>query len=79
MTDMLKSKKFVALVAGIVGLLLTTLLGKLGVSVPEERVTEFVALVAAYVLGQGIADMGKGRAEAEAAARPKINAGGGGI
>ncbi len=59
------SKKFAALVAG---LLATLLVSKLGL--PEEQAadlsTKLVALVASYMIGQGVADHGKEAAKIEA-------------
>jgi len=53
--ELLKSKKFIAMLVGV----LTVLLGKVGLDLDEETLTKIVGLVAAYVLGQGIADHGK--------------------
>tara|TARA_Y100001938_G_scaffold149022_1_gene234508 strand:- start:4895 stop:5083 length:189 start_codon:yes stop_codon:yes gene_type:complete len=56
--DMIKvlfsSKKFTAMVIGIVATFLSTRFG-----LPEEQVREIVALIIAYIIGQGVADMGK--------------------
>jgi hypothetical protein len=55
----LTSKKAVATLAGIV-----LVVGKsLGVSLPEDEVTKIIALLAAYIVGQGIADAGKSKAQ----------------
>jgi len=51
----LTSKKAVATIAGIV-----LVAGKsIGLDLPEDEVTKVVALIAAYVVGQGIADCTK--------------------
>ena len=52
--EVLKSKKFQAFLLGLVSVVCSKLLG-LG----EEETKMIVGLVAAYVLGQGIADNGK--------------------
>ena len=56
--DMIKvlfrSKKFTAMIIGIVATFLSTRF-----NLPEEQVREIVALVIAYIIGQGVADMGK--------------------
>jgi uncharacterized membrane protein (DUF441 family) len=51
---LLSSKKFTAMIIGIVATFLSTRFG-----LPEEQVREIVALVIAYIIGQGVADMGK--------------------
>lgn len=56
--DLFASKKFLVTLAGAV----VAALGKLGLAVPPELVADVVALVAAYVVGQGLADWGKSRA-----------------
>ena len=52
--EMLRSKKAVATISGIVVVLLTELLG-----VEGEIALAIAGLVATYVLGQGLADAGK--------------------
>ena len=56
--DMIKvlfsSKKFTAMIIGIIATFLSTRF-----NLPEEQVREIVALVIAYIIGQGLADMGK--------------------
>jgi hypothetical protein len=51
----LTSKKALALLAGAV----VWGLAKAGVLIPEESVLEILVLIAAYIVGQGIADNGK--------------------
>jgi hypothetical protein len=60
-----RSKKVTALLVGLV------LLGarRLGLDVSEDEVTQAVALIGAYLVGQGIADAGKERAIIEAASK----------
>ena len=48
------SKKFTAMIIGIIATFLSTRF-----NLPEEQVREIVALVIAYIIGQGVADMGK--------------------
>ena len=60
--SLFSSKKFVAMIAGV----LATLIGKIGFDVPTETINQVVALVGTYVVGQGVADHGKHR-PAEAA------------
>ncbi len=57
------SKKFVAMLAGLVA----TLVAKIGLESDEATVTQIVSLVAVYIGGQGLADMGKEKAKAESA------------
>ena len=63
MSDLLKSKKAIACLVGLVAVVLSMILGKLGVSIPEERIHEVLVLLASYILGQGLADVGKSKAE----------------
>lgn len=51
---LLSSKKFTAMIIGIVATFLSTRF-----NIPEEQIREIVALVIAYIIGQGVADMGK--------------------
>jgi hypothetical protein len=51
----LTSKKALALLAGAV----VWALAKAGVLIPEESVLEILLLIAAYIVGQGLADNGK--------------------
>jgi len=62
MKDLLASKKFRVAVLTVVGMIAT----KLGV--PESTVSELTLLIApllAYIVGQGIADIGKEKAKVE--------------
>ena len=58
----LKSKKGQAL---IVGLLLTLFSKQLGIELDQAQTAEVVALIVAYIVGQGVADVGKERVRAE--------------
>lgn len=61
----MKSKKLAACIIGIVTVLLSWVLSKLGMPVPTEQIGELVALLVAYIVGQGAADFGKERARLE--------------
>lgn len=63
--DMLSSKKFIAMLVGIV----VTLTAKVGFDIDDETATMIVGLVASYVLGQGIADNGKSKALIDAVSK----------
>ena len=60
--DLLASKKAIAGIAGAVMILVR----RLGLYIDSELVTQFVSLVIAYIVGQGIADHGKEGAKIEA-------------
>ena len=64
--DLFASKKFLATLVGI----LSILIGKIGWNVPDETLTQVVALVASFVVGQGIADFGKSKALIETPPSP---------
>ena len=64
--DLFGSKKFLATLVGI----LSVLIGKIGWNIADETLTQVVALVASFVVGQSIADFGKEKAKIEAAATP---------
>ena len=55
LVDLLTSKKFLAMVVGIIMSIAT----KYGLNIPEDLVNQLVALIVTYVVGQGIADSGK--------------------
>jgi len=61
------SKKFCALLVTLLVLVATRKMG-LDEATATELAREVVALVAAFMVGQGIADAGKGKAMAEKAA-----------
>ena len=52
---MLSSKKAIAAIVGVI----VVLAGHFGLELPSESVAEIVGLIIAYVLGQGLADIGK--------------------
>lgn len=53
---LLKSKKFLVSLSGVLFVLLNRISG---LEVPEQTVLEVVGLMAAYVIAQGFADKGK--------------------
>jgi hypothetical protein len=57
---LLRSKKFTAMIIGIVATFLSTRF-----DLPEEQIREIVALIIAYIIGQGVADMGKHTAKTQ--------------
>ena len=61
------SKKAVAVIATIIFVFLKPYLAKINVVVTQEEMVIVVGLAGTYVLGQGVADMGKGKAQFEAA------------
>ena len=63
-TTLFSSKKFCALLVTLLVLLATRKLG-LAEAEATEVAREIVALAASFMVGQGIADHGKGKAEAE--------------
>ena len=56
------SKKFLGMVVGV----LLTLFGKIGFGITEEQTWGVVLLVASFITGQGLADLGKEKAKVEA-------------
>lgn len=67
-TALTGSKKATAFVLGLVFLFLTPYLLKVGVEVTPEEKNNVKQLLIAYLVAQGIADLGKGKAQVEAAA-----------
>ena len=59
--DLLKSKKFQVAVAGVI----VAALGKLGLDMDEETILLVLSPIIAYILGQGVADIGKEQAKIE--------------
>ena len=53
--DLLTSKKFIVMVAALV----VAIASKLGLDLDKDLVNQVLAMAAAYVVGQGIADHGK--------------------
>lgn len=68
MSELLKSKKFVAALVGVVAVILAFVLGELGMPIPEEKLNALLAMLGTYILGQGIADHGKEAAKVVAPA-----------
>ncbi len=70
MLDVLKalfsSKKFLVMLAGVA----VAVASKLGLAITPDLVNQILALVAAFVVGQGIADNGKEAAKALEAKKP---------
>lgn len=60
------SKKATAAVATVVFLFLAPVLTRIGLTVTAEEVEKVIAVVIAYLIGQGIADHGKGAVLASA-------------
>lgn len=59
---LLTSKKFMAMVSGLI----VVLLAKLKFEVDPTTIAELVAMVVAFILGQGVADSGKEAAKINA-------------
>lgn len=59
------SQKFIVLLVSAIGLLITKIFK---VQVDPATITEFVILIGGYLIGQGIADNGKGAAKVQAIA-----------
>ena len=60
---LLTSKKFQAAVIGVV----VMVLGEVGLQLDPDTLLLVVSPIIAYIVGQGVADIGKGKAEVEAA------------
>ncbi len=61
-----ESKKARALIVGLLALALIPVSQKVGLEVDEALIEKGVMLIAAYLLGQGLADLGKEKAKVEA-------------
>ena len=59
--DMLGSKKAIAMIVGLV----VSCVGKYGLDLPTEELTAVLSPILAYILGQGVADVGKEKARLE--------------
>ena len=59
--DLFTSKKFVAAIAGLV----VAILGSNEILIDQEALTTVLAPLMAYIVGQGVADIGKERAKIE--------------
>ena len=66
--DLLKSKKFQVAVAGVI----VAALGKLGLDMDEETILLVLSPIIAYILGKGVADIGKEQAKIEEPAKAVI-------
>ena len=55
MLDLIKSKKFIVALVGVIVTVLMHVIPEL----PQEATTEVITIIVAYVLGQGLADIGK--------------------
>ena len=53
--ELFSSKKFIAMLAGI----LFMIVNKFGLNIDEDTVTKILGLIATYIVGQSIADVGK--------------------
>lgn len=53
--DLLTSKKAIAAIAGVI----VAAVGRIGLDLDTEVVTQIIAPLIAYIVGQGIADAGK--------------------
>lgn len=60
---LLGSRKFLVMLASVIGLLITKYLK---VQVEPDTVLQFVILISSYIIGEGIAGFGKGAAKVEA-------------
>ena len=56
--DMFGSKKAIAMIVGLI----VSIAGKVGLDLPTEDLTAVLSPVLAYILGQGVADVGKEKA-----------------
>lgn len=64
--SLFQSKKMVALIVGLLLKLLAPLFRKWGYELTVEDVDWAIALIGSYIIGQGIADMGKEKSKVEA-------------
>lgn len=67
--EMLTSKKFIAMVAGFI----VTVLAKWKINIHPETIYSVVALIVAYIVGQGWADSGKEAAKIEAVSNASLS------
>lgn len=58
LTDLLNSKKFIAMLAGVI----VAFVAKLGIQMDTEAVLTILSPIMTYIVGQGIADHGKAAA-----------------
>lgn len=62
---LLNSRKFLVMLAGVIGLLITKYLK---VEVEPNTILQFVVLISSYIVGQSIADIGTRAAKVQAVA-----------
>ncbi len=65
------SKKIIATLATIVFVFVKPYLAKIGVEITDEELTKVTQAMIVLVLGMGVADLGKGKAQFEAAQAAK--------
>jgi len=61
LAELFRSKKFVAMLAGLIAMLVA----KIGWQLDEATITQAVSLVGVYIGGQALADLGKEKAKIE--------------
>ena len=66
-SNLLGSKKFIAAVIGLV----VALAAEVGLELDTEAIMTIVSPIIAYILGQGVADIGKEKAIVDAALKPE--------
>ena len=59
MGRLFRSRKFMAALSGVVAVIVTGGLSSLGVDVGEHTVNQILSMLGAYIVGQGLADLGK--------------------
>lgn len=62
-SELLKSKKFLALLASAVLVIASPIAGWFGYEVDPQKLALLVGAAASYILGQGLADNGKAAAQ----------------
>lgn len=67
--EMLTSKKFVAMIVGLI----VTLLAKWKINIDPQVIYSLVGLIIAYIVGQGWADSGKEAAKIEAVSNASLS------
>lgn len=66
-SNLLGSKKFIAAVIGLI----VALAAEFGLELDTEAIMAIVSPIIAYILGQGVADIGKEKAIVDATLKPK--------
>lgn len=72
LASLFSSKKFLAFLAGA----LVWVAKQAGADIPKDQLISFLGLVSVYVLGQGVADLGKEKEKVKAATIEKLGSGG---